>query len=40
MNISEAIRPADCSSLVTIQMDKHGSVIFAVGVGDSKKIPG
>ena len=40
MNISEAIRPADCSSLVTIQMDKNGSVVFAVGVDDNKKTPG
>ena len=40
MNISDAIRPADYSTLVTIQMDKHGSVVFAVGVGDNKKTPG
>lgn len=40
MNISDAIRPADNSTLVTIQMDKHGSVVFAVGVADSKKNPG
>jgi hypothetical protein len=40
LNISDAIRPADYSTLVTIQMDKHGSVVFAVGVGDTKTNPG
>ena len=34
--ISEAVRPADHSTLVTVQMDKHGSVAFAAGIGEPK----
>ena len=34
--ISEAIRPADHSTLVTVQIDKHGSVAFAAGIGEPK----
>ena len=34
--ILDAIRPADYSSLIAVQMDKHGSVAFAVGVGEKR----
>lgn len=34
--VLDAIRPADYSALVTVQMDKHGSVAFAVGVGEKR----
>jgi hypothetical protein len=35
-NISDAVRPADHSTLVTVEIDKSGSVAFAVGVEDPK----
>lgn len=38
-NISEAIRPADHSTLITVEIDKHGSVAFAVSVEDPKAPP-
>lgn len=31
--ISEAIRPTEHSTLVSVNIDKYGSVAFAVGVG-------
>lgn len=36
--ISEALRPADHSTLVTVEMDNYGSIAFAVGVGDTNKV--
>ncbi len=33
--MSDAVHPADHSTLVTVQIDKTGSVAFAVGVEDS-----
>ena len=35
--ISEALRPIDHSTLVTVEMDKYGSIAFALGNEDSKK---
>jgi hypothetical protein len=32
MTMSDAVRPAESSSLVAVQIDKFGSVAFAVGV--------
>lgn len=33
--MSDAMRPADHSKLVTVEIDNSGSVAFAVGVGDN-----
>ena len=38
-NICDAVRPADHSTLVTVEIDKSGSVAFAVGVEDIKTDP-
>ena len=38
-NISKAIRPADHSTLITVEIDKHGSVAFAVSLEDPKAPP-
>ncbi|CAF0779751.1 unnamed protein product [Brachionus calyciflorus] len=36
--ISEAQKPAEYSTLVTVEMDKMGSIAFAVGVENEKKL--
>ena len=36
-HIDDAIRPADYATLITVQMDKRGSVAFAVGVNDNNE---
>jgi hypothetical protein len=36
IHINDAIRPADHSTLITVEMDKHGSVAFAVGIDENK----
>jgi hypothetical protein len=36
-HIDDAIRPADNATLVSVQMDKQGSLAFAVGVYDVEK---
>ena len=38
-NISKAIRPADQSTLITVEIDQRGSVAFAVSVEDTEPIP-
>ena len=35
-SISSAMRPADYSTLVAVEIDKTGTVAFAVGVDDTK----
>jgi len=36
IHINDAVRPADHSTLITVEMDKYGSVAFAVGIDENK----